>query len=253
MARPRMLRPTLFLLLAGLPLAAQHERREEGPRSERPRGERSRETRAQPGRGREQALPPRAESRPERQGRPEGHGRSEHQGRPGRVERPGPPREAPERREMRHAPGPRSEREVSRPSPRGTEGARAWQSREPWRKEAWPARSTWREHRARHWEREHRTWAQRGGYGGYRIPEPQFVASFGARNPFRLGSRPVIYRGYPRFRCGGFWFLIVDPWPEFWVDDWYLTDAVYIDYHLDGYYLFNPRYPGIRVALTVFL
>jgi hypothetical protein len=63
----------------------------------------------------------------------------------------------------------------------------------------------------------------------------------------------VIYQGYPRFRCGGYWFLIVDPWPEFWLDDWYRTDEVYIDFFGDGYYLFNPRYPGIRVAVTVFL
>jgi hypothetical protein len=153
-----------------------------------------------------------------------------------------------------------SEREPSRPqgrearpSPRAADTARAWQGRDTWRRNAWPARATWREHRAEHWERDHRTWAQRGGYGGYRIPEPQFVSRFGVSHPFLIGTRPVIYQGYPRFRCGGYWFLIVDPWPEFWVDDWYMADRVYIDYYGDGYYLVNPRYPGIRIAITVFL
>jgi hypothetical protein len=165
-----------------------------------------------------------------------------------------------EREEPRGARRPPASREPSRPqarearpSPRAAETARAWQARDTWRRDAWPARSSWREHRAQHWERDHRTWAQRGGYGGYRIPEPQFVSRFGYRHPFLIGSRPVIYQGYPRFSCGGYWFLIVDPWPEFWVDDWYLADRVYIDYYGDGYYLVNPRHPGIRVAITVFL
>jgi hypothetical protein len=154
--------------------------------------------------------------------------------------------------ERREAPRHQAPREA-RPAPRAAETARAWQSRDTWRRDAWPAHSNWREHRAQHWERDHRTWAQRGGYGGYRIPEPQFVSRFGDRHPFRLGGRPVIYQGYPRFRCGGYWFLMVDPWPEFWVDNWYLTDEVYIDYYGDGYYLVNPRHPSIRVAITVFL
>jgi hypothetical protein len=37
--------------------------------------------------------------------------------------------------------------------------------------------------------------------------------------------------GYPRFLYGGFWFSLVDPWPEYWAEDWYETDDVYIAYH----------------------
>jgi len=58
--------------------------------------------------------------------------------------------------------------------------------------------------------------------------------------------------GYPRFYYGGFSFLMVDPWPEYWADDWYYTNDVYIAYD-DGYYLCNPRYPQVRLAVTVLL
>ncbi|GLH72010.1 hypothetical protein GETHLI_05120 [Geothrix limicola] len=139
------------------------------------------------------------------------------------------------------------------PPARNLDAARAWQTRQTWRQGAWPAHATWQEHRAHRWESEHRTWTQRGGYGGYRIPETQFARTFGDRHTFRIGSRPMIYGGYPRFRCRGYWFLIVDPWPEFWVDDWYLWDDVYIDYDFDGYYLLDRRHPGVRLALMVSL
>lgn len=131
------------------------------------------------------------------------------------------------------------------------EEAQTWQERGRWRQDAWQPRRTWREHRAKRWEVEHRTWSQRGGYGGYSIPEAHFRPAFGKQHTFRIGSRPVIYEGYPRFWCRGYWFLIVDPWPELWRDDWYFSDDVYIDYHLDGYYLFNHRYPGVGIAVTV--
>jgi hypothetical protein len=58
--------------------------------------------------------------------------------------------------------------------------------------------------------------------------------------------------GYPRFSYGGFWFLLVDPWPGSWAENWYSTDDVYIDY-ADGYYLCNRTYPGVRLAITVSL
>lgn len=271
MTRHRTFGPPVLLLLASLamPASAQHERREENPRPERPREGRASERAPERGaeRGREQHSPTRAAPQdprpmrdmersrpvpgPERQARPERQDRQERPGRPeGRMARgeprgtmSSPPDRAPSRPQGRE----------TRPAPHAAETARAWQSRDTWRRDAWPAHSNWREHRAQHWERDHRTWAQRGGYGGYRIPEPQFISRFGNGHPFRLGSRPVIYQGYPRFRCGGYWFLMVDPWPEFWVDNWYLTDEVYIDYYGDGYYLVNPRHPGIRVAITVFL
>jgi hypothetical protein len=100
------------------------------------------------------------------------------------------------------------------------------------------------------WNTDHRTWAQRGGYGGFYIPEARFSLSFGDQHWFRMGSRPSMYLGYPRFDYGGYSFLLVDPWPEYWGDDWYANDDVYIDYD-DGYYLYNRRYPGVGLAVMI--
>ncbi len=131
--------------------------------------------------------------------------------------------------------------------------AQTWERNRGWRNEgAWGAHSTWREHRARTWESEHRSWAHRGGYGGYIIPDSQFRLHYGPERWFRIRTRPMIHLGYPRFRYGNYWFLMVDPWPEFWSDSWYANDDVYIDYN-DGYYLHNRRHPGIALAISVSL
>jgi hypothetical protein len=115
-------------------------------------------------------------------------------------------------------------------------------------------RDAWQQHRARSWESEHRTWQQRGSYSGYRIPDDRFRVSFGSVHRFRIYSLPVlVVEGYPRFQYGGFWFSLVDPWPEYWSDNWYETDDVYIDYYDGGYYLYNRRHPGVRIAINVFV
>jgi len=57
--------------------------------------------------------------------------------------------------------------------------------------------------------------------------------------------------GYPRFDYGGYSFLLLDPWPEYWSDNWYDSDDLYIDYGGDGYYLYNRRYPDVRLAVTI--
>jgi hypothetical protein len=131
--------------------------------------------------------------------------------------------------------------------------ARAWQDREGWLQgDTWRGRNTWEQNRAQHWASEHRTWAQRGGYGGYYIPTKSFASEFGTRHTFRLLQRPVIYRGFPAFVVNGYTFLIVDPWPEYWPLDWYDADNLYIIYD-NGYYLCNLRYPGVRLALAVMI
>ena len=115
-------------------------------------------------------------------------------------------------------------------------------------------RDAWQQHRARSWKSEHRTWQQRGGYNGYRIPDDRFRSSFGRSHWFRIYRQPVlVVGGYPRFQYGGFWFSLVDPWPEYWAPNWYETDDVYIDYYGDGYYLYNRRHPGVRIAINVFV
>jgi hypothetical protein len=44
----------------------------------------------------------------------------------------------------------------------------------------------------------------------------------------------------------------VDPWPEYWPDDWYVSDDLYVDYD-NGYYLYDRRDPRIALAITVML
>lgn len=113
-------------------------------------------------------------------------------------------------------------------------------------------RDVWQDHRAQHWQREHHTWRERGGYRGYRIPEDRFRAHFGRGHWFRVHSVPIIVvDGYPRFQYEGFWFSLVDPWPEYWSRTWYETDDVYVDYVNDGYYMSNRRHPGIAIAVNV--
>jgi hypothetical protein len=79
-----------------------------------------------------------------------------------------------------------------------------------------------------------------------------FGLYFGSQHFFRIHSRPVIYMGYPRFDYGGYSFLLLDPWPEYWSDNWYDNDDMYIDNTGDGYYLYNRRYPQDRIALNVY-
>jgi len=115
-------------------------------------------------------------------------------------------------------------------------------------------RGAWQQGRAHNWESEHRTWQQRGGYRGYRIPPTRFRAYFGRDRWFRIYGAPMVMVGpYPRFRYAGYWFRLADPWPESWADDWYERDDVSIDYYHDGYYLVNRNHPGILIAVQVYL
>jgi hypothetical protein len=82
--------------------------------------------------------------------------------------------------------------------------------------------------------------------GSGRIPDQRFHSNFGREHHFHVGN-PVMVGGYSRFQYGGFWFGFVEPWPE----GWYYTDDVYIDYVDDGYYMYNPYYPGARFSISV--
>ena len=115
-------------------------------------------------------------------------------------------------------------------------------------------RGVWEQHRARNWQAEHRTWQQRGGYNGYRIPADHFHGYFGPSHGFRIFSlNLVIFGGYPAFQYGGYWISLLDPWPEYWSDGWYQNDDVYIDYSGDGYYLYNRRFPRDRIAIMIYV
>jgi hypothetical protein len=111
---------------------------------------------------------------------------------------------------------------------------------------------SWQEHRSQHWDSDHRNWQQRGGYEGYRIPDERFQGYFGRDHAFRIYGLPfLVVGGYPRFQYDGFWFSMVDPWPDYWASDWYDTDDVYVLYVDNGYYLFNQRYPNVGIAVSI--
>jgi Tfp pilus assembly protein FimT len=115
-------------------------------------------------------------------------------------------------------------------------------------------REAWQQHRATNWQSEHRDWQQRGGYNGYRIPDNRYRGNFGENHRFRIHRYPMeLYGGYPRFQYGGYWFGFMDPWPEYWGDDWYDNDDVYIVFSGGGYYLYNRRHPRDRIAISVYL
>jgi hypothetical protein len=78
------------------------------------------------------------------------------------------------------------------------------------------------------------------------IPDARFHSNFGRAHEFRIGS-PRMVDGYSRFQYGGYWFGFVQPWPS----DWYYTDEVYVDYIGGQYYLYNPYYPGVHIAISV--
>lgn len=172
---------------------------------------------------------------------------------------PNRPAGAPKKSAVKPAPKPRAgrvppaARRPYRVPPQDRNAIRAWHDRRGWFVPgAWAAHEAWQAHKAREWRLEHRAWDLRGGYHGHFIPEPVFLSTFGPGHWFRIATRPMIVAGYPRFRHGGYWFMFVDPWPEFWADDWYDTDDVYVDFD-DGYYLFSRRSPDVRIALNVII
>ena len=114
--------------------------------------------------------------------------------------------------------------------------------------------SAWQEHRSHDWQSDHRDWRQRGGYRGYRIPDDRYRGYFGPSHGFRINGLPfLVVGGYPRFQYQGYWISTVDPWPEYWGNDWYDNDDVYVNYVDNGYYLYNRRYPGEGIAINITL
>jgi outer membrane biosynthesis protein TonB len=83
--------------------------------------------------------------------------------------------------------------------------------------------------------------AQHGGGG--RIPDDRFKAHFGQEHRFRVTQANYSSR---HFQYGGYSFGFVDPWPG----NWLYTQDVYL-IEIDGvYYLCNPMYPGVNIALS---
>ena len=112
--------------------------------------------------------------------------------------------------------------------------------------------AAWQQHRSQNWNSDHRSWQQRGGYNGYRIPDNRYNGYFGPNYAFVIYNQPyMVVGGFPRFQYGGFWFSLVDPWPNYWANNWYQTDDVYVVYQNDGYYMYNRRHPGVGIAISV--
>lgn len=131
--------------------------------------------------------------------------------------------------------------------------AQSWQQQKGWEQGGgWQPQPSWQQDRATHWSSDHRTWAQRGGYGGAYVSQASFGLYFGMQHLFRIQTPPVMYLGYPRFAYGGYSFLMVDPYPEYWADNWYYNDDLYIDYD-GGYYLHDRSYPQVRLAIMIAL
>jgi len=81
---------------------------------------------------------------------------------------------------------------------------------------------------------------------GGRIPDDRYKANFGQEHSLRVSEGD--YRNH-RFQYGGYWFGFVDPWPS----NWLYTQNVYVIDIGGVYYLCNPAYPGVNVALNVTL
>ena len=224
---------SLFLLLGTIvPAYAQQDQQNER------KGEQQQERR----------QPQQQQQRPQQQQQPQQQQRQQQQ-----QQRAQEPQQQQQQQQRAQQPQQQQQQRAQQPLPqRSQQQAVAWQQQRGWLQQgAWQGHSTWQQDRAQHWASDHRTWTQRGGYGGYYIPQDRFSFNFGSQHWFRMPS-PTIYMGYPRFAYGGYSFMLLDPWPEYWSDNWYSTDDVYIDYD-DGYYLYNRRYPDVRLAITVAL
>jgi hypothetical protein len=79
-----------------------------------------------------------------------------------------------------------------------------------------------------------------------RIDDEHFRAHFGRDHHFAIRHVETV-GGRPHFAYGGYNFEIAQPWPAGWA----YTDDCYIDFVDGGYYLFNLRHPGVRIAVTV--
>jgi len=258
---------SLFLGIA-LPARAQDQRDQEDKKQQeaKPAPQESKPPESKPApHGREDKPAPREEKR-EEGARPQNEKR-EPENKPtpqeekhGREDKPAPrPTPEDERRgqpqQQRDQPEERRRQDVRPPQEpqRPEQDRRQAQERpEHGRQDQGAKQSAFHEHRAKSWQSEHRGWRQRGGYHGTRIPEERFRASFGENHSFRISTLSFqLVSGSPAFLCNGFWVVLVDPIPEFWADDWFDSDDVFILWVDDGYYLFDRRYPSVAIAVSI--
>jgi hypothetical protein len=258
----------LFLMLGmGANLYGQHD---EKAKEEKPEGKAAPQQRAQPQQHAQQPKPQARPAEPKAQPREQPVERAQPAQRAQQAKPPAQPPKAQAQQPKTQAQPPaqrapaqhQQARQQSKPSAakasyappqRTRQQAQTWQQQSSWRQDgAWQEHASWQQDGSANWQADHRTWAQRGGYGGYFIPQASFNLHFGIGNWFRIGSQPIIVGGYPRFQYGGYTFMMVDPWPDNWTQNWYSADDVYVGYD-NGYYLYNRAYPGEALAITVVL
>ena len=89
-------------------------------------------------------------------------------------------------------------------------------------------------------------------YTGYRIPEDQCRGYFWTAECFWISGLPfAVFGGSPRFQYEGYWITLLDPWSESWSKDGYDNDDVYVNYGNDGYYMYNRRYAGVGIVISI--
>ena len=206
----------------------------------------------------------------QRQGDKQGQPQQHAQPQPAQQQRPAPQQHAQQQpaQQQRAAPAvaervaaaqaqrPAQEQPQNRPQQnQGRQQAPAQQQQQQPQRSAAQQRTeqtTWQNHRAGNWQSDHRSWQQRGGYNGYRVPDAGYNVYFGQRHAFRIYGLPfMVFDGYPRFQYDGYWITLLDPWPGNWSNDWYDTDDVYVVYQNGGYYLYDNSYPGIGIAISI--
>ncbi len=82
---------------------------------------------------------------------------------------------------------------------------------------------------------------------GKRIPDDKFRASFGRQHTFHVQRERIVTSPQPVIVYGGYSFNLIDAWPV----EWGFDDPVYVDFVDDGYFLFNPLHPEIRIAVFI--
>jgi outer membrane biosynthesis protein TonB len=87
--------------------------------------------------------------------------------------------------------------------------------------------------------------AQRAGGNNHgRIPDDRYKANFGREHTFQVSQGDY---GNRTFQYGGYSFGFVGAWPSNWL---YTQDVFVVE--IDGvYYLCNPMYPGVNIALSL--
>jgi hypothetical protein len=85
----------------------------------------------------------------------------------------------------------------------------------------------------------------RGNYAHGRISDDHYASSFGSEHRFHINRGDYDRR---RFEYGGYSFGFVDPWPG----DWAYSDDVYVVYVDNGYYMYDPVHPGVRISISIF-